>query len=74
MRKPIFSNKEVADMASGMGNVMLGLACLVLIPYLAAPLFSVETKHCAFLPVKSLLNLKFSAIFYSMHKNTPSGN
>jgi xanthine/uracil permease len=39
MRKPIFSNKEVADMASGMGNVLLGLACLVLIPYLVAPLF-----------------------------------
>ncbi len=39
MKKPIWSNTEMADFASGMGNILLGFACLILIPYLVAPLF-----------------------------------
>jgi hypothetical protein len=39
MKKPIWSNKEAADIASGLGNVFLILACLILIPYLVFPLF-----------------------------------
>jgi uncharacterized membrane protein len=39
MKKPIWSNKEMADLVSGIGNVFLVLACLILIPYLVAPIF-----------------------------------
>ncbi len=39
MKKPIWSNKEAADIASGLGNAFLVLAVLILIPYLILPLF-----------------------------------
>jgi hypothetical protein len=39
MKKPIWSNKEAADIASGMGNIFLVLACLILLLYLVLPLF-----------------------------------
>ena len=39
MRKQIWSNKNIYDIGMGFANILLVLACLVLVPYLLAPLF-----------------------------------
>ncbi len=48
MRKPIWSSKEAADIASGMGNIYLVLACLILIPYMILPLLGGKFQPRAF--------------------------
>ncbi len=48
MKKPIWSSKEAADIASGMGNIYLVLACLILIPYIILPLLGGKFQPRAF--------------------------
>jgi hypothetical protein len=37
--KQIWSTKNIYDMGIGLSNILLILACLILVPYLLAPLF-----------------------------------
>lgn len=49
MKKPIWPNKGAADIASGLGNALLILAVIILIPYFVFPLFSGKFQLRAFL-------------------------
>jgi len=59
MKKPIWSNREIADMASGMGNVFLGLACFILIPYLLAPLLGGKFQPLALIRYGCWIGIAF---------------